>query len=185
MPGIKLEGIEEIMLCHSDMDASKFFKMNVGELRGIIDNNIIDKSFRVFVLATEKLKIGDKKKIKCKVEYSEKNHLDAIKKNKIRIVSWEGLEDTNATIINIPDNVKEVTRKIEGNTYGCMDEWGNKTFTDYTFFSGNKNLPLSSGDEKRVFKRAPSIESESSGNVKEKISYFLNSSGKRGSIAGG
>ena len=66
MPGIKLEGIEEIMLCHSDMDASKFFKMNVGELRGIIDNNIIDKSFRVFVLATEKLKIGDKKRLSVK-----------------------------------------------------------------------------------------------------------------------
>ena len=184
MTDYKIKGIEEIMLYHFDMDASEFFKMNLTDLKKVIDNNQINKSFQVFVLSDEKLQIGDQKKFKCSYKYSEKNHLSPIEKNKIRIVSWEGLENTNIKI-DIPDSIKEVTLKIEGNNYGCMDEWGNKTFTDYTFFSGNKNLPLSSGDEKRVFKRAPSIESESSGNVKEKISYFLNSSGKRGSIAGG
>ncbi len=169
MANYKIIGIEEIMLYHFDMDASEFFKMNLTELKKVIDNNQINKSSQVFVLSNEKLQIGDEKKIKCTNEYSEKNYLPTIEKNKIRIVSWEGLENNNIKI-DIPDSIKEVTLKIEGNTYGCMDEWGNKTFTNYTFYSGEKKIDHSS------------FESESYGNVKEKVYYFLNDRGELGSI---
>jgi len=169
MTDYKIKGIEEIMLYHFDMDASEFFKMNLTELKKVIDNNQINKSSQVFVLSNEKLQIGDEKKIKCTNEYSEKNYLPTIEKNKIRIVSWEGLENTNIKI-DIPDSIKEVTLKIEGNTYGCMYEWGNKTFTNYTFYSGEKKIDHSS------------FESESYGNVKEKVYYFLNDRGELGSI---
>ena len=169
MTGYKIKGIEEMMLYHFDMDASKFFEMNVTDLKKFIDNNHENNSLQVFVLSDEKLQIGDQKKLKCSYKYSEKNHLSPIEKNKIRIVSWEGLENTNIKI-NIPDSIKEVTLKIEGNNYGCMDEWGNKTFTDYTFYSGEKKIDHST------------FESESYGNVKEKVYYFLNDRGELGSI---
>ena len=169
MTSYKIRGIEEIMLHYFDMDVSEFFKINLAEIRNVIDNNRIDKSLQAFIISEEKLEIGDEKKIKCINQYSEKNYLPTIEKNKIRIVSWEGLENTNIKI-NIADSVKEVTLKIEGNTYGCMDEWGNKTFTDYTFYSGEKKIDHST------------FESESYGNVKEKVYYFLNDRGELGSI---
>ncbi len=59
MTDYKIKGIEEIMLYHFDMDASEFFKMNLTELKKVIDNNKINKSSQVFVLSNEKLQIGD------------------------------------------------------------------------------------------------------------------------------
>ena len=59
MANYKIIGIEEIMLYHFDMDASEFFKMNLTELKKVIDNNQINKSSQVFVLSNEKLQIGD------------------------------------------------------------------------------------------------------------------------------
>ena len=35
MTGYKIKGIEEMMLYHFDMDASKFFEMNVTDLKKI------------------------------------------------------------------------------------------------------------------------------------------------------
>ena len=54
MANYKIIGIEEIILYHFDMDASEFFKMNLTELKKIIDNKQINKSFQVFVLSDEK-----------------------------------------------------------------------------------------------------------------------------------
>ena len=169
MTGYKIKGIEEMMLYHFDMDASKFFEMNVTDLKKFIDNNHENNSLQVFVLSDEKLQIGDEKEIKCTNEYSEKNYLPAIEKNKIRIVSWERLENTNIKI-DINDSIKEVTLQIKGNTYGCMDEWGNRTFSDYTFYSDRKKIDHCY------------FESESYGSIKEKVYYFLNDRGQLGSI---
>ena len=52
-----------------------------------------------------------------------------------------------------------------------MDEWGNQAFEAYSFFADEKKQDLF-------------FESESSGNVKEKVVYFLDSKGTCGSISG-
>ena len=109
------------------------------------------------------MKIGDGNEIKCNVEHSEENLLPAIEENKIRLVCWEMLEETNATV-DIPENISELTLKIKGNTYGCMDDWGNKAFETYSFIAGE--------EEKDLF-----FESESFGNTEEKLFYFLDSNG--------
>jgi len=147
-------------------------------LRALIDEKITDESLQVFVLTTIlsdggeielEFKIGDGNEIKSNVEYSEKNQLPAIEENKIRLVFWEMLEDTSATI-DVPDDIGKLTLKVEGNTYGCMDEWGYpNTIGTYSFFAGAK--------EQDIF-----FESESSGNVKEKVVYFLDSKGTRVSL---
>ena len=69
------------MLYHFDMDAPKFFEMEMTELKKFIDDNYENNSLQVFVLSDEKVQIGDEKN--CTNEYSEKNYLPKIEKNKI------------------------------------------------------------------------------------------------------
>ena len=178
MPNYKVHGLSEMMLHHCDLEKDEFLEMDAEGLKTFIVKKITGESMQVFVLTTIlsdggeielEFKIGDGNEIKSNVEYSEKNQLPAIEENKIRLVFWEMLEDTSATI-DVPDDIGKLTLKVEGNTYGCMDEWGYpNTIGTYSFFAGEK--------EQDIF-----FESESSGNVKEKVVYFLDSKGTRESI---
>lgn len=177
MTTYNIDGVSEMMLHHCVLNKKDFFNMSAQELKEFINEKIIEESFQIFVLTESfvdgamklEFKIGDGIEILSKVEYSEKNQLPAIQEDQIRLVFWEMLEDSNIEV-DIPDNIKEITFKVEGNTYGCMDEWGNMAFEKYSFISKNKDL--------EIF-----FESESSGNVKEKIVYFLNSKGNCESIS--
>jgi hypothetical protein len=171
MQNYKIHGLSEIMLFHCDMDKKELFQTDRRDYSDLIDEKLLNESAQVFVLRESfqdndlvfDFKIGDGSEIKCNVEYSEENLLPAIEENKIRLVCWEMLEETN-TSIDIPENISELTLKIKGNTYGCMDEWGNKAFEAYSFNAGNE-------DKNLVF------ESESFGNTEEKLFYFLDSNG--------
>ena len=171
MQNYKVHGLSEIMIFHCDMDKDELFQTARRDYSDFIDEKILSESYQAFILRESysdnglilDLKIGDGNEIKCNVEYSEENLLPAIEENKIRLVCWEMLEETNATI-DIPDNISELTLKIKGNTYGCMDDWGNKAFEAYSFFAGN--------EDKNLF-----FESESFGNLEEKLFYFLDSEG--------
>ena len=171
MQNYKVLGLSEIMLFHCDMDKDELFQTDRRDYSDFIDEKILSESYQAFILRESysdnglilDLKIGDGNEIKCNVEYSEENLLPAIEENKIRLVCWEMLEETNATV-DIPDNISELTLKIKGNTYGCMDDWGNKAFEAYSFFAGN--------EDKNLF-----FESESFGNTEEKLFYFLDSKG--------
>ena len=167
----KVYGLSEMMIQHCDIDKNTFSQMERREYSDFIDEKFAGESFRAFILSESysddglelEFKIGDENEIKCHLEYSEKNQLPAVEENKIRLVCWEMLENTNASI-DVPDNINELTLKIEGNTFGCMDDWGNKAFETYSFIAGE--------EEKNLF-----IESESFGNVEEKLFYFLDSEG--------
>ena len=148
MSNYKISGLSEMMLHHCDIDKEQFLQMDAEELRALIDEKITGESLQVFALTTYipdgkteielQFKIGDGNEIKSNVEYSEKNQLPAIEENKIRLVFWEMLEDTSATI-DVPDDIGKLTLKVEGNTYGCMDEWGYpNTFGTYSFFFWRK-----------------------------------------------
>ena len=174
MQNYKVHGLSEIMIFHCDMDKDELFQTARRDYSDFIDEKILSESYQAFILRESydsnldlyvlDFKIGDGNEINCKVQYSEENLLPAIDENKIRLVCWEKLEETNATI-DIPDNISELTLKIKGNTYGCMDDWGNKAFEAYSFIAGNK--------DKDLF-----FESESFGNIEEKLFYFLDSNGK-------
>ena len=171
MQNYKVLGLSEIMIFHCDMDKDELFQTDRRDYSDFIDEKILSESYQAFILRESysdnglilDLKIGDGNEIKCNVEYSEENLLPAIEENKIRLVCWEMLEETNTTV-DIPDNISELTLKIKGNTYGCMDDWGNKAFEAYSFFAGN--------EDKNLF-----FESESFGNTEEKLFYFLDSKG--------
>ena len=55
----KIKGIEEMMLYHFDMDASKFFEMNVMDLKNllIIIMKIIHYRFLFFLMKNYKLEM--------------------------------------------------------------------------------------------------------------------------------
>tara|TARA_B100000787_G_scaffold101655_1_gene75143 strand:+ start:166 stop:702 length:537 start_codon:yes stop_codon:yes gene_type:complete len=153
------------------MDKKELFQTDRRDYSDFIDEKLLNESSQVFVLGESfsdlkiavNFKIGDGNEINCKIEYSEENQLPAIEENKIRLVCWEMLEETNASI-DIPEGISELNLKIKGNTYGCMDDWGNKAFENYSFIAGNEDQELY-------------FESESFGNIKEKVFYFIDSNG--------
>ena len=168
MQNYKIHGLSEIMLFHCDMDKKELFQTDRRDYSDFIDEKLLNESSQVFVLGESAelvidFKIGEGKEINCKIEYSEENQLPAIEENKIRLVCWEMLEETNASI-DIPEGTSELNLKIKGNTYGCMDEWGNKAFENYSFIAGNEDQELY-------------FESESFGNIEEKVFYFIDSNG--------
>ena len=171
MQNYKIHGLSEIMLFHCDMDKKELFQTDRRDYSDFIDEKLLNESSQVFVLGESfsdlkiavNFKIGDGNEINCKIEYSEENQLPAIEENKIRLVCWEMLEETNASI-DIPEGISELNLKIKGNTYGCMDEWGNKAFENYSFIAENEDQELY-------------FESESFGNIKEKVFYFIDSNG--------
>jgi hypothetical protein len=171
MQNYKIHGLSEIMLFHCDMDKKELFQTDRRDYSDFIDEKLLNESSQVFVLGESysdnelvvDFKIGDGNEINCKIEYSEENQLPAIEENKIRLVCWEMLEETNASI-DIPEGISELNLKIKGNTYGCMDEWGNKAFENYSFIAGNEDQELY-------------FESESFGNIEEKVFYFIDSNG--------
>jgi hypothetical protein len=171
MQNYKIHGLSEIMLFYCDMDKKELFQTDRRDYSDFIDEKLLNESSQVFVLGESysdnelvvDFKIGDGNEINCKIEYSEENQLPAIEENKIRLVCWEMLEETNASI-DIPEGISELNLKIKGNTYGCMDEWGNKAFENYSFIAGNEDQELY-------------FESESFGNIEEKVFYFIDSNG--------
>mgnify|MGYP000636789518 FL=1 len=171
MQNYKIHGLSEIMLFHCDMDKKELFQTDRRDYSDFIDEKLLNESSQVFVLGESfsdlkiavNFKIGDGNEINCKIEYSEENQLPAIEENKIRLVCWEMLEETNASI-DIPEGISELNLKIKGNTYGCMDDWGNKAFENYSFIAENEDQELY-------------FESESFGNIKEKVFYFIDSNG--------
>ena len=171
MQNYKIHGLSEIMLFHCDMDKKELFQTDRRDYSDFIDEKLLNESSQVFVLGESfsdlkiavNFKIGDGNEINCKIEYSEENQLPTIVENKIRLVCWEMLEETNASI-DIPEGISELNLKIKGNTYGCMDDWGNKAFENYSFIAGNEDQELY-------------FESESFGNIKEKVFYFIDSNG--------
>ena len=171
MQNYKIHGLSEIMLFHCDMDKKELFQTDRRDYSDFIDEKLLNESSQVFVLGESysdnelvvDFKIGDGNEINCKIEYSEENQLPAIEENKIRLVCWEMLEETNASI-DIPEGISELNLKIKGNTYGCMDEWGNKAFENFSFIAKNEDQELY-------------FESESFGDIKEKVFYFIDFNG--------
>ena len=176
-------GIRELMLCNYEINSNELFSIEHNELKDLIDKNLSEMSYQVYRLDDDSLnqlentnllldqkifKYSGDKKINCKVIYNEENKLEKLTKNKIRIISWEELEVSNVSI-ELPDNINDIKCMISGNTFGCMDDWGFRTFTEYSFTSADKKLDIY-------------FNSESYGEQKEKVAYFINSNGNCVSI---
>ena len=170
MSDLNIVGIEEIMISHFDIEKKYFLKIKSEELEKLIYSKF-ENSFRAYNIDENKFKLEGKKKINSSLSYKEKNYLGEIKKGMVRIVTWEILQNTNAYINEFPETLKEIDLKIDGNNYGCLNYLGDnllimlhdlQAFTNFSFNSGKKKLELT-------------MESESSGKIKQKKSFFMNS----------
>jgi hypothetical protein len=182
-------GIRELMLFNCEINSNELLTMNHDELKSLIDSKLSEESFLVYRLdewngldegilnqsentnlfLDEKLfKHSGDEKINCKVIYNEKNQLPELNENQVRLVFWEELNESSASI-DIAENIDNINLVINGNTFGCMDDWGYETFTEYSFTSAGKELDIY-------------LSSESYGGQKEKVVYLINSNGDCGSI---
>jgi hypothetical protein len=163
-----VQGVKEIMLFYCVMHQNDLSEMNPGKLKTFIDKKLLHAAFQVYVLDKDKFCVGGKNDPNIYIQYSERDHLTEIEKDHLRLIFWEELHKSTVRL-DCSDNVGQLELIIDGNTFGCMDDWGYSTFTNYAFISKGKKLNLY-------------FESESFGEQLDKVIYFINDKGKCASI---
>lgn len=164
----RINGISELMLFHCILNKTELTGMTPDSLKQIIDQKLLDESDQVFLLDKDNFSFIGEKQVASSIQYTERDHLPEIEKDYIRLVFWEEFGGANVNI-DIPENIDEVSLVIDGNTFGCMDDWGFETFADYSFIAAGKELDIY-------------FNSESYGEQKDKVVYLINSSGNCESI---
>ena len=171
MSKIKYTSIHELMLINYEINVNELKGMSHTDIKDMIDTKLSEESVIVYRLdenledsnnlfLIKKIfgKFGNE--IHCKVQYKE-GLVNKVPKNKIRIVAWEALKLSNVSV-KLSESIDNLEFTIRGNNFGCMDDWGYQTFTDYSFISNGKKLDIY-------------VDSESHGAQVEKVVYFINS----------
>ena len=159
----KVTGINEIMLCHFDMEKGELLKMDSDELQNLVDTKLLEESFQVFMINPSEFSLEHNNKIiSDEYENSEEDRLEKLEESKVRLVFWERLSkfNINVDLPNIAEKGNDLKLVLNGNTFGCMEDYCIEAFTDYRFeINGNDT--------------DSSFESESSGEIREKLIYFV------------
>ena len=94
----KIEGIKEIMFVNCEIEKDLFMSMNNDEIREFVDEKLSEESLRVLLLDEENLTISDEANIDISVTYEDDYQDPPVEEDKIRLIFWEELNETNATI---------------------------------------------------------------------------------------
>ena len=94
----KIEGIKEIMFVNCEIEKDLFMSMSNDEIREFVDQKLSEESVRVFLLDEENLSIADEENIDISVTYEDDYQNPPVEEDKIRLIFWEELNETNATI---------------------------------------------------------------------------------------
>lgn len=94
----KIEGIKEIMFVNCEIEKDLFMSMSNDEIREFVDQKLSEESVRVFLLDEENLSISDEENIDISVTYEDDYQNPPVEEDKIRLIFWEELNETNATI---------------------------------------------------------------------------------------
>jgi len=137
--------------------------MTPGLLKQMIASKLLDESLQVFLLDENNFSLIGDKEINCKIKYTERDQLPELNENQVRLVFWEELNESSASI-DIAENIDNINLVINGNTFGCMDDWGFQAFTEYSFNTSDTKVEVY-------------FNSESYGGQKDKVVYFIGSSG--------
>ena len=160
----ELKGFKEIMLCDCIINKRKLINMSPNSLKEMMSQKLLDESVQVFILNRDDFGFMGEKQIKSSIQYTERDHLKEIEKDSVRLVFWEELEKASVSL-DIPEKINEINLVVDGNTFGCMDNWGHETFTDYSFISDGKEIEIN-------------LISESYGKSIDKVVCLINCSGK-------
>ena len=94
----KIEGIREIMFVNCEIEKDLFMSMSNDEIREFVDEKLSEESIRVLLLDEENLTISDEANIDISVIYEDDYQDPPVEEDKIRLILWEELNETNATI---------------------------------------------------------------------------------------
>lgn len=160
--------MREIMLCDSQVRREVLRDMNEQSLNSYVTHKLINEAFQVFVVDKEKFALQGKQKIDSTI--SVRNYKDNFKykKNYIRTVFWEELKTHNIHL-DCKQEIGEIDFIIQESNFGCMDDWGDLTFTRYDTYFKEKEL--------NTFLKA-----ESYGHIINKILYLIDEKGQSEAI---
>ena len=94
----KIEGIKEIMFVNCEIEKDLFMSMSNDEIKEFVDQKLSEESVRVFLLDEENLTISEEENIDISVIYEDDYQNPPVEEDKIRLIFWEELNETNATI---------------------------------------------------------------------------------------
>ena len=164
----KVFGLKELMLYETVIEEKRLIEMDAVELKTMIDDKLLNESFQVFLINRDEFELSGKRKIEVSIKFNERDHMPQIEPGHIRLVFWEELADANVQV-QIPAGIDDLRLVVDGNTFGCMDDWGNETFTEYSLVSKEKELDIY-------------FESESFGEQADKVVYLIKSDSESESI---
>ena len=110
----KIEGIKEIMFVNYEIEKDLFMSMSNDEIREFVDEKLLEESVRVFLLDEENLNFPSEENINISAAFTDDYHNQPVEEDKIRLVFWEELLETRATIdLNSCDLDFDESLKIE------------------------------------------------------------------------
>ena len=95
---LQIEGLKEIMFVNCEIEKDLFMSMSNDEIREFVDEKLSEESIRVLLLDEENLTISDEANIDISVTYEDDYKDPPVEEDKIRLIFWEELNETNATI---------------------------------------------------------------------------------------
>ena len=95
---LQIEGLKEIMFVNCEIEKDLFMSMSNDEIREFVDEKLSEESIRVLLLDEENLIISNEANIDISVTYEDDYQDPPVEEDKIRLIFWEELNETNATI---------------------------------------------------------------------------------------
>jgi len=111
---LQIEGLKEIMFVNCEIEKDLFMSMSNDEIREFVDEKLLEESVRVFLLDEENLNFPSEENINISAAFTDDYQNPPIEEDKIRLVFWEELLETRATIdLNSCDIDFDESLKIE------------------------------------------------------------------------
>ena len=111
---LQIEGLKEIMFVNCEIEKDLFMSMSNDEIREFVDEKLLEESVRVFLLDEENLNFPSEENINISAAISDDHQNPPVQEEKIRLVFWEELLETRATIdLNSCDIDFDESLKIE------------------------------------------------------------------------
>ena len=156
---LQIEGLKEIMFVNCEIEKDLFMSMSNDEIREFVDEKLLEESVRVFLLDEENLNFPSEENINISAAFTDDYQNSPVEEDKIRLVFWEELLETRATIdLNSCDIDFDESLKIELGIKSNVMFYEIQDYVDEYVFSDLDCKILVNGEEIHNY-----IESESFG----------------------
>lgn len=176
---INFKGIKELMIAEHEVSIKEFTNIKPNDLISIINSKLEEESILIYEASRSfadddsndliyEFSISGDSETETEIEYIDNDADRSVKKDHVKLVFWEKLSEHNISL-DLPENTDKISLKANGNYFGCLDDYGCKSFDTYELHINNEN--------KNIF-----FESESHGTIEEKIVFIIGPEGVIGSI---